>query len=400
MVAGVNRRTMLCMAVCATASQARSAEPQLDFTQTLSAAGDRMGQLYVSREGRPVLDIGVGRLPDGAPVRPDHLVPWASAVKPTTVAAVMRLVERGAVRLDDPVTRHIPEFGEAGKSEVLVWHLMTHSGFLGGYDGPMNLPEFDVTVRKIMQAPRELTPSARQAGRTQVPAPGVVPSYNPAGIWILGELLRRFHNRPFHEVIRTEIFEPCGMTDSWNGMPLAQAELYGTRLAALSLGPLAFRGGDAPSSAGRRPSIAASRGAGTPPPRSRQVAPQVSPSNPAGGGVGPTHDLCRFYEMMLGQGEIDGRRVLSRKTVRDMTSVKLTDGGVWAWGLGLNLNVNGTRGGAQSIGRFGTKASRNSFGHAGASGITAFADPTHRLVIGAIPSGAVLDAIYLDLSLS
>src|SRR5262245_37646839 len=79
------------------------AEASKALPKTFGVVGDRMAQIYVSRNGKPIVDAGFGATPTGAAIRSDTLVPWASAVKPTTVAAVMRLVEAGRMGLDDPV---------------------------------------------------------------------------------------------------------------------------------------------------------------------------------------------------------------------------------------------------------------------------------------------------------
>ncbi|MEQ7154552.1 serine hydrolase domain-containing protein [Brevundimonas aurifodinae] len=401
-------------------SQAATTPEALTATEALTVG--RAGQIYVVQNGRKLLDRGFGTV-GSATVAADTLVPWASAVKPTTCAAFMKLVEAGRVALTDPVVRHIPEFGANGKENVLVLHLLNHSAHLGGYGGPTNLPSFQETIARIAAAPRE---PARSLGTTgEAPAPGTMPAYNPAGIWILGEILQRMHGRPFAELIRTEIYEPCGMVDSWNGIPADRLAAYGARANVLAQGPLALRGGA--GGAGGRGAGRAGRGAagvagGADPAliaafRERMAErgqvgagagggagagagrPSAGHSNPAGGGIGPSHDLGRFYQMMLAGGEIGGNRILQRETVRAMTTLTLSDGGIWAWGLGFNLNTNGAGAGVQGAQRFGTKASRNAFGHAGASGIAAFADPDHQLVVVAIPSGPVLDAIYTDLGI-
>lgn len=179
------------------------------------------------------------------------------------------------------------------------------------------------------------------------------------------------------------------MVDSWNGMSRDRLSAYGARAAVLAAGPLALRGGAAARFGGLR-----NRGA------SGAAASEGLQTNPAGGGVGPCRDLGRFYQMLLNGGQIDGRRILKRETVEQMTTLSLSDGRLWAWGLGLNLNMLGPVAGGPGEGRFGSRASRRAFGHAGASGITGFADPAHGLVIAAIPAGQVIDTIYEDLRLA
>lgn len=336
-------------------------------------------QVAAWRGASPAIDAASGAM-GGKPITPATLVPWASAVKPTTCAALMKLVETRRVGLDDPVTKFIPEFATAGKDDVLVWHLLTHSAHLGGYDGPLALPPFAEVIARIAAAPRVRAPGSSAPGMG-IPAPGTAPAYDPAGIWIIGEILQRVYGAPFWQIMRREIYEPCGMTDSWNGMPAGALAGYGDRLVALTAGPLAFRPGS-PQLPGRAP---------RPPGGSDGLA---IPSNPAGGGVGPVRDLACFYAMLLGGGTIDGRRVLAPATVAAMTAERLGNGGLWTWGLGLNLNTHRGAAGERGIARFGTRASPRAYGHAGASGITAFADPAMGISVAAIPAAPLIDLLY------
>jgi CubicO group peptidase (beta-lactamase class C family) len=357
------------------------------------------GQLYVSRNGACIADLGWGRTGRGAAITADSLVPWASAVKPTTCAAVLRLADAGVLGIDDPVTRFIPEFGVHGKEAVTVRHLLTHTAYLGGYDGPALAAResWDETVTKIIRAPRESPEATRRRiaqrmGQTvpnepdeapPPPPPGTIPAYNPAGIWILGEILRRIHGRPFAEVIRTEVYQPCGMDDSWCGLSAEQFQKYGDRIVS---------------------------GVG------RITAPSVQPdtaanANPAGGGVGPARELGRFYEMLLRGGTtIRGMPLLRAETVAEMTRLQATDGGIWVWGLGLSLNLTAeglTADADLTVAdptglrlRYGRHASPQTYGHNGATGMIAFADPRDGLVVSMIglPASAA-DAIYEDLGL-
>src|SRR5215207_517825 len=102
--------------------------------KTLSAirrgleAGLHVGaQLYVSFRGETIADVGEGIPRAGVPMRTDTLMLWLSAGKPVSAIAVAQLWERGLLDLDDPVARHIPEFGVNGKDVVTIRHILTHT---------------------------------------------------------------------------------------------------------------------------------------------------------------------------------------------------------------------------------------------------------------------------------
>ena len=89
--------------------------------------------LCVGRKGSVVEPRFFGRMrpdKDSPALRKDALFLIASITKPVTVTAVMMLVERGELTLSDPVAKFVPRFAAAGKGEVQVRHLMTHSSGL------------------------------------------------------------------------------------------------------------------------------------------------------------------------------------------------------------------------------------------------------------------------------
>ena len=92
-------------------------------------AGWHVGfQLYVSRGGEVLADVGLGDARPGVSMRSNTLMLWFSAGKPLAAVAIAQLWERGRVDLDDPVCAYIPEFGGHGKATVTLRHLLTHTG--------------------------------------------------------------------------------------------------------------------------------------------------------------------------------------------------------------------------------------------------------------------------------
>ncbi len=85
-------------------------------------------QLYVSRAGATIADLGIGEAQAGVAMRRDHLMLWMSSVKLVTAIAIAQMWERGRLDLDDRIARHIPEFAANGKDTITIRHVLTHTG--------------------------------------------------------------------------------------------------------------------------------------------------------------------------------------------------------------------------------------------------------------------------------
>jgi len=369
-------------------------DPTLPRTLEALEAGIAEGlhsgaQLYVSLAGEVVFDGAIGTSRPGVPLRPTDLMIWLSASKPVAAVAIAKLWERGALALEDPVARHLPEFAANGKERITIRHLLTHTaGIRLLQTGWPELP-FDQIVAKICaMKPEPRWVAGQKAG------------YHHASSWfVLGALVERLSGLPFSRYVREEIFEPLGMTDSWIGMAP-------DRFAAA-------RDADrlAPSWNTERE--------GHPSHRFEEEAKVVSCS-PGGNGWGPARELGRFYEMLLGggrrSGDSGGVEILRPQTVAALTArhrVGMFDHTFhheMDWGLGFILD--GKRHGIETVPYgYGRRCSFRTFGHSGYRSATAFADPEHALAVALIPNGtpsaeaherrtrAVLDALYEDLGL-
>ncbi len=318
-------------------------------------------QIYVSRHGVPVLDHAGGEAQAGVKTTPDTIMLWFSSSKPLTSVAIGRLWEQGALALDDPVRRFIPEFAN-GKEAATVRHVLTHMGGFPFADFAQNMPWDDV-VRRIVDSPALFEP-------------GTVAAYHATAGWVvLGEIVRRLDGRRIDRYLADEVFGPLGMDDSHAGIPPELVDGLRDRVA--------------------------------------HIAPKLPPDDPmfmifnlvhlntdeglswvspGGSGRGPAHDLGRFYEMVLGRGERDAVRVLSAQTLEAMTSphrIGVPDvilsaaerdsrwGAEIPWCLGfVPQNVD-----------YGKLASYRSVGHSGHASSTGFCDPEHGLVVVVICNG-------------
>jgi CubicO group peptidase (beta-lactamase class C family) len=342
-------------------------------------------QIYASIHGKPVVDAAFGLSRPGVDMSPDTLMLWFSSTKPISAVAIGQLWERGLLDLDDRVARHIPEFGANGKEPITIRHILTHTcGFRGAALGWSNEPWAELIAR-VCNARQE---TGWVAGKKA--------AYNLGGSWlILGELVRRLDGRPFEKYVREEIFLPLGMNDSWLGMPRENFLAYGARI-----GLMHDTSGPAPLA--RYPAD------------SEEASEMCRPGH---NGRGPMRELAYFYEMILGKGERNSRRILSPQTVEALVSphrvgmFDQTFNHVVDWGLGFIVDSN--RHGADTVPYpFGRYASPRTAGHGGSQSSVGLADPERGLAAAIVFNGcpgeakhaarirAVLAALYEDLNLA
>lgn len=316
-------------------------------------------QAYVAVRGETVADFGLGLARPGAAMTAETIMLWFSSGKPVGAAAILQLVERGMLSLDDPIALHIPEFAVHGKESITLRHLLTHTGGFRWVDFDWPQASWDEIIARICNAKLE---------RNWVV--GEKAGYHPYTSWfILGELVRRLDGRFFSDYVRQEIFLPLGMRDSWIGMPLAQFEAYGNRMGVMQHLEKGEPYGD------------------------RYDAPgAASACVPGGNARGPMHDLGRFYQMLLEGGQLDGTRVLSGESVRLMTTPQRigkydeTFRHVMDWGLGTIIDSN--RYGAETVPYgYGAHSSPRTFGHGGKEASVGFADPERQLVVAVVFNG-------------
>ena len=350
--------------------------------------GTHLGaQLAVSVDGKPFAELAIGIARPGVPMTTDSMMIWFSSTKASTSVAAMTQWEKGAFDLDDPVARHIPEFGVNGKERITIRHLLTHTAGIRFADRAPDAGDAAAAAGGFAGSWDEITERICAAAPEPGWEPGKKAGYHPtAGMHMLGELVRRADGRPFGQYLREVLFEPLGMTDAWVGMPGDRYEAYGDRIGMM-------------------------HNTQGPEPRTlpfMDSAELTARTIPGGNGRGPMHDLVKLYEMLLGRGQRDGVRILSPQTVDAMTArhrVGMFDetfGAPLDWGLGLMID-------AVSTGRY---SSPRVFGHGGAQSSIAFGDPEHGVAAAYVCNGMpehqrhyrrmqeVSTALYLDLGIA
>ncbi len=275
-------------------------------------AGEIAGVVtLVARRGRIAHfeAYGFADIAKRTPMRTDHIFGLASSSKPITAVAIMMLVESGDVRLQDPVSKFVPEFGAPAQVAV-----PKEGGGEGAYElVPATRP---ITIRDLLThgsglmsgglGQRAAGAAAQRAPQdtlaTYIPKLGSVPlDFQPGTLWrysglagfdVLSRVVEVASGEPFDEFLRDRIFEPLDMRDTAFRYTGRQAE----RLAALH----ARRDGKLES---------------TP----RDLS-QVVYFSGAGGLSASAEDYLQFAQMLLNRGELDGRRLLGPRTVELMTA--------------------------------------------------------------------------------
>lgn len=253
-----------------------------------------------------------------------------------TTPAVMLLIERGKLRLEDPVSTHIPEFATGGKAGVTIRHLMTHtSGLRPGIETRSGWRGQPAAIKKA-------------CAETLVTPPGTAFRYSDINYILLGEVVQRVAKTPLEKFVEREIYRPLKMNDT--GYLPAQGLI--SRIAPTEVvdgKPL------------------------------RGVV--HDPTSRLMGGVAghaglftTADDLARYARCLLNEGTLDATRVFKPETVRLMTSVQTDPSVSTRRGLGWDIDsgYSGPRGEVFPLG---------SYGHTGWTGTSIWLDPFSRTFV-------------------
>ena len=171
------------------------------------------GAILVARRGRVILNKGFGHLSakrDSPAVKPGSVFILGSIAKPVTAAAVMLLVERGLVALDDCATLHLPEFRGGQRNHVRMRDLLRHTSGL-----PDMLPE-NAELRRRHAPLRAFFEHTCQT--LLLFPPGAQFRYQSMGILLAAAIVEKLTGKPLRDFVRDEIFAPLGMNQSSFGL--------------------------------------------------------------------------------------------------------------------------------------------------------------------------------------
>lgn len=323
----------------------------------------------VARHGKVALAEAVGwrDIEDKKPMGMDSIFQIMSMTKNFTGVAVMMLVDEGRIELRQPIEHYLPEFRGMEVQEKFdgpgaihppvhpptVWQLMDHTSGMGSE------PEGELADNmRTMRA--TLEEAVRVYARTHLEfEPGARWSYSNMGIATLGRLVEVISGEDYVHFVRTHILEPLGMRDTFYFPPDDKKD----RIALVykhADGKLVRAGDD----------ILAGD-----PTKYRQGAKYPAPEF---GLYSTAPDLFKFYQMLLNDGELGGRRYLSKQAVETMTRVftpNVTPAG-WLGGTGYGLTFEIVN---QPEGTL-LMHSPGTFGHGGAFGTEGWIDPKNDLI--------------------
>ena len=264
----------------------------------------------VARRGKIVHfeTIGMRDIENNKPVEPDTIFRIYSMSKPITSVAVMMLYEEGRFQLGTPVSKFIPEFKNmkvynADQTEILdakkpitIKQLLMHTAGLtyGWGDKPVDERYKEA---KIFERGTTLADMVKKLGNIPlVHEPDERWTYG-VSVDVLGYLVEVVSGMPFEEFLQTRLFAPLGMVDTAFSVPPEKVDRYAALYRHNRQEGLMKRvGRDAP------------------------LANDELSFFPSGGGglVSTAADYMRFSQMLLNGGELDGARILGKKTVELM----------------------------------------------------------------------------------
>jgi uncharacterized protein YbbC (DUF1343 family)/CubicO group peptidase (beta-lactamase class C family) len=313
--------------------------------------------VLVGRRGRLVWQKSYGSRavqPAREAMTADTIFDVASLTKVVaTATSIMILVERGKVRLNDPVSTYIPELKGEGRESITIEQLLTHrSGYAPDFDLRERWTGYDEAIKRLIKEPLRNPPGTRF-------------TYSDIGFIALGEVVKRVSGMPLDQFAKHNIFLPLHMRDTG----FRPAATLRARIAPTEnrRGQLSYLG-DTPSNLGVEGDVWL---------RGQVHDPTSYRMNGVAGHAGlfsTAKDLAIYAQMILNGGTFAGARILSPLSVAEMTRPRLVSSTGATRGLGWDINSS------YSTNR-GELFPLGSFGHTGFTGTSIWIDPSSQMFV-------------------
>ena len=292
--------------------------------------------------------------PAREPMTADTIFDVASLTKVVaTATSIMILVERGKIRLNDPLSTYIPEIKGEGRERITLELLLTHrAGYAPDFDLKDRWRGYDEAIKRLIREPLRNPPGAKFV-------------YSDINYIALGEVVHRASGLTLDQFALRNIFIPLGMRHT-GFRPKAKLR---ARIAPTEKrrGQLSYLG-DKPQ--------------GSEADADKWLRGEVhDPTSYRMGGVAghaglfsTADDLAIYCQMILNGGQYRGVRILGPLTVAEMTRPRLVSEGGWTRGLGWDINTSFStnRGDFFPLG---------SFGHTGFTGTSLWIDPASKMFV-------------------
>lgn len=274
-------------------------------------------------------------------VAPNDVYDLASLTKVVaTTTSIMKLVDEGNVKLDDPVSKYFSEFKEGDKNDIKVRHLLLHTS---------GLPAFRVYVDKL-QTRDEILQAVKN--EPLVNEPGTKYEYSDLGFILLGEIVEKVSGMPLNEYTHKTFYEPLGMESTW-----FNPKEVGTWLSS------------------RIPPTEIDENYRNKTVRAEAHDERAWYMDGVAGHAGlfsNVQDLSVFAQMLLNKGSYAGKQYIQPETIQTFTSKQST---LHNRGFGFD------RKSPTGFSTAGLLSSNKTFGHLGFTGTSLWVDPERNMAI-------------------
>lgn len=337
------------------------------FRENFDRFGELGAAISVWQNGKPVIDLYGGFCDAGRekPWTTDTLVLVWSATKGIGSACVLHALQQYDIGLNQSVAELWPEFAQSNKDKITLAQLLSHQAGLCALDQRVEVLDYDEVIHAL-EAQAPLWPPATAHG------------YHARTFgFLLDELIRRITGRTLSEYWQENFARPLEL-DFWIGVPEKEKSRVATIYAAKSGKPPEpaqfYRDLVTPGTLARK-TFTSPYGLNV---ISKMNDPQIrAQSNVSFGGIGSAPALAKFYSMLANGGKLNGQTFFSQQTLVQMTTT-LSDGLDRVFEIPTAFSagfMKDSRDAARNM--FGPSAT--SFGHPGAGGSHAFADPEDKI---------------------